>query len=298
MKKIWPITVFLFIQTIDKNPYANTLLTISGSTPHGYYSLAAKAMAYLFNEDQKKYTLAVLPSKGSVQNIEKITSGKTDLAIIQSDVLQSYYDRQPNDAKKKETIRPLLKMGKEFVAFVAASSSGINSIVGMRRKNINIGPKGSSHQVNAIDVLNALYPDWRKNNYISERPIAEALKDISDFKLDATFVTMFHPNPITEQAVARKRKLKFIPIVLDEANKYFQRTVLEKDIYPNLDNWRDIPMIATHALLVAREDIDSEFIRFFFRSLKNNYSELQKIFPPLKTLTWKQLQIETRADSL
>ena len=274
---------------------AHAVATISGSGPKGVYYLIAGAVADVFNHSQNDRSLAVVPSRGSVENVNRLLSGRTDFAIVQADILRSHLEASNHD--KTKGLLPLLKMGEEVVSVIAASSSGITSLGRMRGKNINIGPKGSSHHANAVAVLDSIQPNWRTQNYVFEEPVSQALEKISRFEMDATFSTMFHPNPSTQQILSRsKRKLRLVPIApgknSPEIARHFRRTLIDKDIYKSLDNWRDVPTIGTYALLVARKGIPASLVESLCESLGTNFSRLRSSLSPIKLADWEHLRID------
>ncbi|WP_152810481.1 TAXI family TRAP transporter solute-binding subunit [Ostreibacterium oceani] len=76
------------------------------------------------------------PSKGSVENMQRVNDGRVNIGVVQSDVLAKEMDNHPN-------VMPLMGLYTETVLIVARKDANIRSITDFTGKRINLGPEGS-----------------------------------------------------------------------------------------------------------------------------------------------------------
>ena len=139
---------------IDRNRCAidRTAIQIKTGSVTGAYYPAGTAIAKVLAE-VKGLSSIVCESSGSVENLESLRDGATQLAIIQSDVLF----RQSKDVEQgaSYTIGALGALFPEYIQILIRKrdKSPINSLLKLANKTIYIGTPGSGTYSNAKEIL-------------------------------------------------------------------------------------------------------------------------------------------------
>ena len=139
-----------------------------------YYAHALSYRDYL---KQRGITVTVLESAGSLENVEALTSGKADVAFVQSGIVDP----------AKSNLSSLGSMYYEPLWVFVRAGLAITSLNELQGKGIAIGPQGSGTRVlslqllkeNGVDASNAMLAPLSGN---------EAIDALNGGKLDAIFI--------------------------------------------------------------------------------------------------------------
>jgi TRAP transporter TAXI family solute receptor len=135
--------------------------------------------------------LQVIPTKGSLENIERLGTGKVDLAIVQLDALRFISDvvkEQGLDLFDK--IKVVLNLYPEEI-HILTNKKEIQTFYNLEGKRVSVGPPGGGTAVTAA-VLFTVY-DIKAT--VSEEPFEEAVKKLEQGSLDAVFFVGGAPVP-------------------------------------------------------------------------------------------------------
>ena len=105
-------------------------LVISGGAPGGAYQRIAETLAAEIRIELPDTEVRVIPSQGSLENVNHVTKGEAQLGIVQNDV-----DGPAN-------IRVLSPLHEEVLHVFVLKGSGIESLPDLRGKRIAVGPEG------------------------------------------------------------------------------------------------------------------------------------------------------------
>lgn len=161
-----------------------TIAIVTGSES-GTYAALGNDIARLANEHDAPFHLCVKPSKGSLDNVLRMSSRENaGLGIAQSDVIHHIINNNINlggrGAKELRLIAPLYN---EEVHILARKN--YKSIHDLKGKKVNVGPQKGGSWVTALALFQALYsngkgiPDYR---YLPHR---EALNSVVNGEVDA-----------------------------------------------------------------------------------------------------------------
>jgi uncharacterized protein len=166
-----------------------TALTIATGPSGGSYFQIAQDIKNLAGKEGIE--LQVIPTKGSLENIERLGTGKVDLAIVQLDALRFISDvikQQGLDLFDK--IKVVLNLYPEEI-HILTNRKEIQTFYNLEGKRVSVGPPGGGTAVTAA-VLFTVY-DIKAT--VSEEPFEEAVKKLEQGSLDAVFFVGGAPVP-------------------------------------------------------------------------------------------------------
>ena len=173
-------------------------LATGGNT--GTYYAYGTAMAKILGE-KTGVAFTVESTGASKANIQLISAGDVQMAIVQNDVMEYAY--KGTDLFAGESTTDFMAMAglyTEVCQVIANPSSGITSIEDLRGKRVSVGDAGSGVEFNAAQILSAYgitFADIQKQN-LSFAASADAIKNN---QIDAFFCTAGAPTTaITELA--------------------------------------------------------------------------------------------------
>ncbi|WP_110650611.1 TAXI family TRAP transporter solute-binding subunit [Salinicola peritrichatus] len=203
----------------------------TGGTGGSYYPIGG-ALKSVFEQSDLVDGVQVVSTGASVQNINNITDGLNQVAIVMSDVGydavkgQNQFDGQPAD------IRTIAGMYPNVVQVVATADSGIHSIADLAGKRVGVGKVGSGVEQSAAKVLESAGLSYDDLAQVSHTGYADSVTEMGNGNLDAAFFTSGVPNS-SITGLMQSTDVTFVPVDGDVAS-----TLLEK--YPYYENY-EIP---------------------------------------------------------
>ena len=170
--------VVVFLATVGSLMASN--IVISTGSPSGVYSSVGKKIASQIGGAK------VISSKGSIENIENILSGKAQAAIVQKDALRYYTSKHPAVETKIEYIGDIYK---ECAFLVVRKDGKVSSDADLQSKGVKVGvgQKGSGTAVTWA-YLTQLEPNFKKATPVPVGGI-RALAKVASGALDAMLFT-------------------------------------------------------------------------------------------------------------
>ncbi|MEE2878185.1 MAG: TAXI family TRAP transporter solute-binding subunit [Pseudomonadota bacterium] len=239
-------SIWVALSLIDPAPPSKVTIA-SGGSGGAYYSLAQQYREALGEDDVE---VEVLETRGSLENLELLMSGKADIAFVQGGIA---------DAEERDELRSLAGVFHEpFWVFVrddiAAEDYG-----DLRDIRLAVGPEGSGTRALALDLQESWGGNWAASSQSIESGLAaaSALKagdlDAAAFSasIDSPYIADLLETPNIrllqfERAPALARRTA----ALDEVTLYRGILDLEADIPAT-----DIPLIASVAQLAVDKDL-------------------------------------------
>jgi len=224
----------------------------TGATDGAYYRFGEQYARLLANDG---ITLELVPTAGSLENINLLTRGDVSLALVQGGSA-SRDDR--------EQLQSLGSVFLEPVWVFTRSETAIRRLSNLRAKRVAVGAKGSGTYVLSAQLL-AANGITASNTVLIRADSSEAVRSLSDGAVDAAvFVasteapfigSLFEQPGLTlldlERTTAYSRLFPFLtPVTLSEGVVNLERNV------PS----HDTRLVATAASLVARTDLNASLI--------------------------------------
>jgi uncharacterized protein len=233
-------------------PPPSVVRIATGAKNGAYYTFAQEYARLLANDG---ITLEIVPTAGSVENLQLMKNGEVSLALIQG-----------GSATKddKERLQSLGSLFLEPVWIFTRNQSGIKRFLELKGKRVSIGVEGSGTHLLATQLLAAAGITGTNTRLIREET-THAIDSLSKGKIDAAFFVASPKAPIIrklfaapavellnfDRATAYGRWFPFLtPVTLSEG-------VI--DLQKNIPS-RDTPLVAASANLAARGDLNASLI--------------------------------------
>jgi TRAP transporter TAXI family solute receptor len=229
------------------------LVRIATGANNGAYYTFAQEYARLLASDG--ITLEVVPTAGSVENLELLKSGEVSLALIQGGSATR---------DDKERLQSLGSLFLEPIWIFVRRQSAVKRFLELKGNRVSVGIAGSGTHLLATQLLSAAGITETNTQLIREET-ARAIDSLSNGKIDAAFFVASPEAPIIrklfaapavellnfDRAAAYGRWFPFLtPVTLSEG-------VI--DLQQNLPA-HDTPLVAAPANLAARRDLNPSLI--------------------------------------
>ncbi|MDR0589694.1 MAG: TAXI family TRAP transporter solute-binding subunit [Spirochaetaceae bacterium] len=157
----------------------------TGGNTGTYYAFGSAVGQILTEKTQIPVTIQ--STGASKANIQLITAGEVELAIVQNDVMDyAYKGTELFNGERTTSFTAMAALYAEVCQVVANPAAGIRTVADLKGKNVSVGDAGSGTEFNARQILEAYgisFDDIGKQN-LSFGASADALRDN---KIDAFF---------------------------------------------------------------------------------------------------------------
>src|ERR1051325_8156179 len=190
---------------------ASAVTMATGPSDGSYYQIGQdiKGVAAKDNVD-----VQVMPTKGSLENIDLLVSGKVDTAIVQLDALRFVSDvlKQQKGVDLFQSVKVILNLYPEEI-HVLSNKNDIQTFYNLDGKRFSVGTEGSGTAVTAA-VLLSLYDIHPNTSFES---FDDAIKKMEQGNLDAVIFVGGAPVPFIGK-LSNKFHLVRLPtnLALDE----------------------------------------------------------------------------------
>ena len=170
--------------------------------------------------------IQVMPTKGSIENIDLLGSGKVDLAIVQLDALRFVSEvlKKQKDLNLFDSIKVILNLYPEEI-HILSNKNDLQSFYQLEGKRVSVGTEGGGTAVTAA-VLLAVY-DIKAT--ISFDTFDDAMKKLEQGNLDAVMFVGGAPVPFIGKLDG---KVHFVRLPANPAlEQIYVRTSLGKSQY-------------------------------------------------------------------
>ena len=276
-----------------------TFVTIGTGGITGVYYPTGGAIAKMVNKKKKEYGIraTVESTGGSVFNINAVMSGDLEFGIAQSDRqyqavkgLAEWKDKGP-----QKDLRAVFSIHPESVTLVAAVDANIKKIQDLKGKKVNIGNPGSGQRQNAIDALQAVGLDIKKDIKAESIKASEAPSMLQDGRIDAFFYTVGHPSGAIKEATSGARKVLIADVTGPGIDKmlaskpYYAKAVILKSMYPGAQNTKDAQTFGVKATLITSAKVPDAVVYAITKEVFDNFEAFKKLHPAYAGLTKKMM---------
>lgn len=270
MQKLYRISLILiWLTTCIHAAKEYTIATSPIGT--SYYELAKSMKPIL---DSENIVLKVLPTNGSIENIELVLNKKVDFAIVQNDTTFFVKNGIGNLNDDENILRLVLPLFKEPI-FILTNKIGIYNIQQLKNKKVSIGGKTSGLSESANIIFNSL-GIWETLS-IQNLEEKQAVQQLLNQQIDAAFINNISKNI---EKLLKEKKLFLIPI----SNRIIQTLQKTFPIFTSyqyrINTLEKINTVGITSILITRNDIDDTTVEHFVDSLLLNYNLLK--FPDKK----------------
>ncbi len=274
-------------------------VTIGTGGITGVYYPTGGAIAKMVNKKKKEYGIraTVESTGGSVFNINAVMNGDLEFGIAQSDRqyqavngLAEWKDKGP-----QKDLRAVFSIHPESVTLVAAVDSGVKAIGDLKGKKVNIGNPGSGQRQNAIDALEAVGIDIKKDIQAESIKASEAASLLQDGRIDAFFYTVGHPSGAIKEATSGARKVRIAEVAGPGIDKllakypYYAKAIIPVKLYPGAMNDKDVNTFGVKATLVTSAKVPDAVVYAITKEVFDNFEAFKKLHPAYGTLTKEKM---------
>jgi uncharacterized protein len=255
-----------------------SVVRIGTASPGGAYERIGEGLAEILNEELGVRHITAVRTNGSIENLDLLGAGNLELALVQS------------DGPVREDVMTVAKLYDEILHIIVKSDhfdEPPKSLMDLKGRRLAIGPKKSGTRVAVKELLKYYSINFTDSVIEDELPSTEAAQiSFEKGNIDAIFIISGRPCKTVERLLKRKDTV-LIPVESPERDAPpLKKYVKDKSVGYKLMNlergdykWgprKNIPTIATSALLVARYDLKPAFIKEVTRILFGNRSELSR----------------------
>jgi len=164
--------------------------TIATGPSDGSYFQIAQDIKNVAGKDN--IDIQVMPTKGSIENIQLLGSGKVDLAIVQLDALRFVSDvlKKQKDFDLFDSIKVILNLYPEEI-HVLSNKNDIQTFYQLEGKRISVGTEGGGTAITAAVLLSV----YDLNATVSFDTFDDAMKKMEQGNLDAVMFVGGAPVP-------------------------------------------------------------------------------------------------------
>lgn len=251
------------------------LSLLTGGTGGTYFPLGGE-IATSIQENTDIESANAQSSGASVENMQTLQSGDADVAFTQTDIA-AYATKGELmfEDGKVDNVQAIGTLYPETIQVVTLKESGISSIEDLKGKKVSVGAPGSGTYANAEQVLevHGITMDDIDAQHLA---FDESTEGIQDGNIDAAFITSGTPTGAVEGLSAVK-PVNVLPIEQDMIDKliekypYYAKDTIKSGTY-GLEE--DTTTVAVLAMLVARSDLDEEYVYNLTKSIFDNADKI------------------------
>lgn len=264
MKKMWNwmlivMVAMFFLAPIFASATEGTRIT-TGDPKFTYFKVGLNMRKMLGKTTQ------VIPSKGSVENLDRLMADEADIGIVQKDAFAWYVQKHPEAEDAIEELGPLY----EECVYIAVNSNGIvqnEDDLQSEGVNIAIGKSGSGSAV-TWDYMRQLEPGYQKAGVSFKTGVRTLGKLASNpkGKINAVMWTSKpNLNGQMAQTVLNSKNLEFIDIDDKDLNDNFKDTgepIYRFETIKSSDGFfgGSVKTICVDAIVVGRSEANEDIL--------------------------------------
>jgi uncharacterized protein len=266
---------------------ATHVVPLATGSPAGVYFPVGVALCRLVNEHRREHGIrcAAEPSKGSVDNIDRLGNGDVDLAIVQSDIQADAYEGR--SGRPFDSLRAVMSLYPEPLTIVTRADADIPDLARLQGKRISVGPAGSGQRALWDVVMTA--EGWTQDDFAAtlELPATDQARALCDNQIDSFVTAIGHP-ALTVQEATLSCDARLVPLsddVIDritEGKPYYFRTTIPANLYRG--NSGQIASFGVGATVVTRADVADDVVYSFVHAALENLERLRGLNPVLSSL--------------
>ncbi|MDD9922378.1 MAG: TAXI family TRAP transporter solute-binding subunit [Boseongicola sp.] len=273
-----------------------TFITIGTGGVTGVYYPTGGAICRLVNKDRKDHGIrcSVESTGGSVYNTRTIREGELEFGVVQSDVQSAAIEgvRAFENDEPYGDLRAVFSVHPEPMHVMVRADAGINSVMDMKGKRVNIGNPGSGTRVLANVLMDAAGVSPDDFALAAELKSSEQSAALCDGKLDAAIWAAGLPNGSSMEATSTC-DIKLLDLTSSgtdkvlAANKAYAAATIPGGLYPG--NPDDVASWGPKATFVTDASTPDEVVYALVKGVFENFDDFKKLHPAFGRLTEEQM---------
>ncbi|WP_417386124.1 TAXI family TRAP transporter solute-binding subunit [Gimesia sp.] len=246
-------------------------ITIAAGHPEGrYYSMAVQLKDLL--EEQLGTKVKIIQTKGSLENLALLSSGKADLGFYQpgAEYVLKEFQAEPDNVPVPEQEEPeqicfIANLYSQVVHVIVPADSEIFKLADLQGHRVALGEQGSGDLAASLPLL--------KHAQISVEDIhpvylsyEEIEKQFENNQLDAAIMTVGIEAPVLHELLdTGKYRILEIPYIeaLTRKESHFDEYEIPAGMFRRADPVvppQDLPTVSCDAHLLARESVSEDLV--------------------------------------
>ncbi|MDO4812263.1 MAG: TAXI family TRAP transporter solute-binding subunit [Eubacteriales bacterium] len=265
----------------------------TGGTSGTYYAVGGVLQTVL-GDKLTLCNLTVESTGASKANVNMMTDGEAQMAILQSDVLNYAHEGTFTFAETGAETSALWVMGIYNETVQILAKPGINTVSDLKGKTVCVGDVGSGTEVNAWQVLGAVGLTKDDVNAVNGS-FQDGVDQLKDGKIDAAFTVAGAPTTAIVD-YATTNELNLVSLSADELAKvtaeypFLVEDNLAAGTYTGQD--AEVCCVAVQAALVADETVSEDVVYELVKAIYDNQADLTA-----GHAKWGLLSLETALDN-
>lgn len=263
-----------------------TRLSIATGGTGGVYFPLGGGLADLITENLDGYSATAEETNASVDNMNLIGSGESDIAFVLGDTAS---DAVAGTGQFEGGAIDACAIGilyTNFTQLVASADSGITSVADLEGKRVSVGEAGSGTEVIALRVLEAAGIDPDTGIERAQLGIAETVGALGDGTLDAGFWSGGLPTGALVE-YASSGDMVIVPTAeyaadLQEIGAYYLESEIPANTYEGQDE--SVAVIGVPNVLVVNTSMDEGLQEQLTALLFEHKDELVAVHPAANEL--------------
>lgn len=260
------LSVFFIVSlAFSTNSHARKKRIVFGGGPAGgtFQVVANAIQVYKPVKNIKEFTVRAQSSAGSVENLRKVNSGKSDFGVVYSGhVYLGRNSRMKNDTRKYDQVMAVAYLYGAPAQLVVRKDSGIKSVKDLAGKKVGVGNAGSGAFANC-ELFFTHMGVWDKieRNAMGYNDAAAAF---GNNQLDAFWLFTAFPSGAVIMA-AQTNDIDLIDLNADAENSgfykeypYFAKLTVPADTYRGVE--KTTPSFQDSALWVANAKVPDDVV--------------------------------------
>ncbi|MBQ2223857.1 MAG: TAXI family TRAP transporter solute-binding subunit [Oscillospiraceae bacterium] len=247
----------------------------TGGTSGTYYAVGG-VIGTVLGPKLTLSSLTVESTGASKANVNMITDGEAQMAILQSDVV-NYAHNGTNtfEGEVEDSALWIAGIYNETVQILA--KPGINTVADLKGKTVCVGDVGSGTEVNAWQVLGAA--GLTKDDLtVVNGSFQDGVDQLKDGKIDAAFTVAGAPTTaIVDYATTNELNLVSLSdselAAIRSEYPFLVQDNLPAGTYTGQD--KEVVCVAVQAALVASKDLSEDVVYEFTKALFENKADLE-----------------------
>lgn len=246
-------------------------ITFATGVRTGVYERYGKLLQQRLDRDLPDLDVRLRHSQGSVQNVQRVASGKADFTITAADAVAAYKEAGGKDA---ERIRACARLYDDYMQLVVPKDSPVRSARDLKGLRVGVGEERSGVSLVTGRLLQAAGLDMKRDVEPVRAGIDRMPGLLADGELDAFFWSGGLPTSAIER-LAERTDIKLVQLgdlvrpLHDQKpeTRYYRAAVMAPDAYPTVQRGKSVKTVAIANLLVTTDRTDAELTEGITRSV-------------------------------
>ncbi|MFE0459734.1 TAXI family TRAP transporter solute-binding subunit [Kitasatospora sp. NPDC058965] len=233
--------------------------------PNGVYDRYGNLLQQALQTSMPGVDLRLDGSQGSVDNLERVTSGRDDFAIATADAVADF------DAPGKDRLRAIARLYDDYLQLVVPVDSPIQKVSDLRGLRVGVGQPKSGVNLITRELLTVAGIDPDRGIQPAPLGVGDEGDALAAHHLDAFFWSGGLPTTALT-SLSQRVPLRIVPLgdLTDALHRQFPDTAAYRAAVLPASIYADNPAVLTMAvpnLLITRDDVDLRLVEGMTRAV-------------------------------